>query len=160
MFCFMLCSLNLPLLQVSLYMHAPFTDGFHPPTCKGIWTKRQGRQLHRVYVCAQGARKISSAGPVLLVGASSILRAMEKESQSELWACSVAAVDCLQSILKPWTWIGVQPPQFLWGVQGCEYGRRRETEKTLPCFQWEMLSNFMAISRKLLHTSSQPQRPS
>ena len=70
-------------------MHAPFIDGFHHPTCNDIWTKRQGRQPHRGYVCAQWARRISSAGPVLLVRASSILRAMEEESQSE-WACSVA----------------------------------------------------------------------
>lgn len=31
LFCFILCSLNLPLLQVSLYRHALFTDGFHRP---------------------------------------------------------------------------------------------------------------------------------
>lgn len=50
----------LVLLQISPYMHA-FTGSFHHPACKGTWTKRQGRQLHWRYVCAQWAMKISSA---------------------------------------------------------------------------------------------------
>lgn len=140
-------------------MHAPFTDGFHHPTCNGTWTKRENRG----YVCAQWSRKISGAGPVLLVRASSILRATEEESQSELWACSVAAVDCLQGILKPWTWIGVQPPQFLFqesfmaGNIGEEEKQRRfclvSSEKC-----WVIPWQFLGISCTHLPNHSHPAK--
>lgn len=129
-------------------MHEPFTDGFHHPTCNGIWTKRQGRQPHRGHVCAQWARKISSAGTALVVRPSSILRATEEEIQSELWARSVVAVDCLQSILKPRAWIGVQLPQLLWGVQAGSMGEEEKhrriclvSSKKCWVIPWQLLGS-------------------